>query len=290
MSGSVRLFVVVEGKVLDPAFYDQVLACDPVTAANGYEIRLVQQITRGNVGSGGKQAALALFDEYRASNCLRQSNNLGDRLIVFLIDRDYDDLVGSRRRSPHVIYTEHTDVEAEVFAHGDFQEGLRGALSLTRRESEDLAKHIGDPLSHIAACWHDWIVLCCLATAMRSACAVHPSKLSYVNPGLLGPSDVQKVGRNLTLIRNTARTPNPRGREIQISRRVQAMTRRGDDKLLVKGKWVAPYLGVIVHRYFAGSLTVDSASFHNSITRVMVSHLDSSSGWARHWHDKLSLL
>jgi len=85
MSGSVRLFVVVEGKVLDPAFYDQVLACDPVTAANGYEIRLVQQITRGNVGSGGKQAALALFDEYRASNCLRQSNNLGDRLIVFLI-------------------------------------------------------------------------------------------------------------------------------------------------------------------------------------------------------------
>ena len=78
MSGVVRLFIVVEGKVLDPAFYDQVLASDPVIAANGYEIRLVQQITRGGVGSGGKQAALALFDEYRTSKCLRQNNNLGD--------------------------------------------------------------------------------------------------------------------------------------------------------------------------------------------------------------------
>lgn len=68
------------------------------------------------------------------------------------------------------------------------------------------------------------------------------------------------------------------------------MQRRGETPLLVKGKWVGPYVYSAARSYFGEGTPVDLVALQSVLPRALATSVDATQPWASHWHDALDAL
>jgi hypothetical protein len=290
--GRDSLYLIVEGRTHDPVFYDRLCESSNVLRRAGYQVWLSEQISNG---AGGKAAMLGLFDEYREKATLSFPGRTARarRSIAFCLDRDADHLVGGTRRSPHVLYTQLADVEAEIFTHGSDMNALSIAASLDGQSARGLVEQLGDWRADLADLMRSWIELCCLALTLSSRCpGVGFRQHSLVNgPNSyepVRPVDVQSVyGR---LAAESPLTPTEQARrERRLRRRIELIYRRGEGWSLVKGKWIPRYLTIRVRTYF-GSAPAELQDLTRHLTKAYLGTIDFSGAWAVRYHAQLESL
>jgi len=278
MSGAFSLFVIVEGKDHDRYLAQRL--CDGSDALNkrGCEIRTVGQIL-GDTELGGKSVVLSVFERAKATRKLSQSNSHGRRAVAFFLDRDAEHVVGGRKRSAHVIYSDHADAEAQAFHESDEVGALANGASLDRQTSMDLLRAIGDWKVDLADAWRPWIELCYIAEATRARCWVgFGHETSRIHDGSMcrtlnasALASAEKAVSDSTLLSrddfNTVRAV--------VLAKIDRAYKRGTQSSLLKGKWLPRQLSEVMKKQAADSkVTWNSRGFRESITRCYLAHLD----------------
>lgn len=280
--------VIVEGRVLDSSFYDRIFAKNQDAVRMQYFIYKAEDIGQPNgTAGGGKPAVLALHDYYRRKRLLVQRTNSGDSVILCMVDKDYDHLGRKLRRSDHIVYTQHADVESEIFHYCSLDSALSTALSLQYSESKLIANNLGDFINNLANLWKEWITLCAVALAVEARSSVRPSKRSGVNSPEFGPVDPGLVAAARSKITATGRVPDI----LKVSRSMEAKIARvyskGEEHHLVKGKWIPYYLEHEIKKITAGQ-TIDITDFLSGISKYCLDSIEFDGAWSDYYHDKIS--
>ena len=296
MSKEAALFVVVEGRTFDTPFYERIVRSSDILCSSGYQFWLVEQITRstpagGNRVAGGKEAMLALYDLYRKSKQLQITNSAGKRSIVFCVDRDVDDISGSLRRSPHIIYTPLADAEACAYIYGDMTKAVSLAVSVDEKTAEQFVNAHRDWANRLANAWRDWIELCCLAAAHCAYCHVGTTKQSTVNKDVYGETLRREVVKAKRVI--LAKSQLAETRRAQVEEKIRTRLRRvysaGKQHRLVGKHWIADYLQHLLTEYFGGS-PVALKRFKANAPIAFLTFLDLNGRWAAAYRRKLEAL
>jgi hypothetical protein len=281
------IFAIVEGKVLDPTFYDLILDAHPGVKDAGYQIWLAEQIVPdkiwainpGEAGAGGKEGALRLFDFYKSRGQLTIASRAGAHKLIFMLDRDFDQIAGRLKRSAHVMYTKACDVEAEVSLLGNVEFALRASLSLTRREAAVLARSVDAYVLDLAILWKEWITIAATVSACDLRCGI--------NSGKYGPLNQSALSGVLSKLHSSASSHGQSmGRLKQLEGRVAAAYARGEGMELVKGKWLSDYLVQTIRDYF-GSVPIDYSTFTYSFLRLMMESIDTTHPRLDHYYTSL---
>ncbi|MFG2825513.1 hypothetical protein ACGFX4_39565 [Kitasatospora sp. NPDC048365] len=288
-----KLFVIVEGKDLDGRFYDQICSHSPSVSAAGYQVWLSEQIKDDvtGVGSAGKKAVLAHYEYFRSKRKLSVTTSSGKHSIAFMVDRDNEDYSGGRRRSPHVIYTQMFDAEAEAFFHGNDDVALANIFSLDMQSAKALAKDISGWVQDLADLWQDWIILCCLANKVGSRCDVGYGHESSINSPRYGPVDAALVADAEQRIGARSRCGS-QACQVELAALRAKMLRafaRADRQKLVKGKWLSNYLAHRAKEYF-GTSPVLVKGAEVMAARAYLAACDFSEPWTRPYASRLEAL
>ncbi len=182
---STNLFVFVEGKQSDPYFYGGICGSTPGLDSR-YEIRLAQQLPGG---AGGKQALLGFFAFLRKRKELVSSLGGQKTTSIFFVDKDVDDLQRKKKRSPHLVYTEHYDVLNYIFLHGDLQRGAASAASVDPARLNVQLRDGAEWCLRTAKLWRDWISICLRMLEDGISCAANYRVASRVQARPSGPTD-----------------------------------------------------------------------------------------------------
>lgn len=281
-----QLFVIVEGRMGDAAFYDRLMSANPNLPKDGYDIRLAEQIRLEGHARGGKPGILALYDYYRGKRKLRQVSKSGNRDMLFMLDKDMDDVARCKRRGGHIIYTVARDVEAEMHRHGDLVRALSTSLSLTDSEARKLHAILRTYMIDLAELWREWIILGTLSTAMKSRCSVQPGRHSAINVNVYGPLDfVELASARLSIIQG-ATTADPLI-ERSIRRAVRNIYKNGDITLLVKGKWLPSYLKWRLKQIGEDVLDINGINY---ISKNLLDTVDFTQSWVTPYHAAIDRL
>jgi len=278
------LFVLVEGVELDRFFYDGLCRSSGRVVDAGHKIYLVESIKDEGTGSGagGKGRLTRLFDYYRRRHALVQYSRAGKHSLLFCADRDAQDLSGGMRRSPHFLYTQNHDVEADIFAAADAKQALAALLSLDWASAMELRTALGDWQEDLAVLWKGWIELCIIAQALNAHCGVTYKKMtSEVNSPTYGPVSLTKIValRSQVIAVSGLSAAEFAKKEAGLMRRIASRYSRSQGKTLAKGKWFPSYLEYRVRN----ELGQKPASLHNfrpSVTRVFMNSVDFRGSWA----------
>jgi hypothetical protein len=119
-------------------------------------------------GAGGKSALIAFYRYARAKAKLFSVLGRKPTTLVFFLDKDVDDLRGTRCRSPHVVYTAYYDVQNHLFRHGDFIRAVSSAVFMDQGELERHPDFGSRWCQRVAHRWREWIVLCLLGAKKTS--------------------------------------------------------------------------------------------------------------------------
>lgn len=246
------LFVFCEG-IKDRFIHDGVCRA-ALGAAGRYEIRSGDELPGSG---GGKQRLLGFYNFLKRRRALN-ARFMGKRTAsLFSLDKDVDDIEGTKVRSPHVSYTRGYCVENELFRCGNLARALASATSLD--EASVLAaipEGSNDAWCRQAALhWEDWITLCVVerlsdrraATNFRVRSSIHPNDpYQPADPSRQAIANAQiksAVGSNAThkALLTKART---------IVR--DAFTSSGDFHAVFNGKWFIAFMESDARRIASG--------------------------------------
>lgn len=289
MMSSDGLWVFTEGRVTDAAFYDRLLTANAKAAAAGHRVRLIETMKLDARYGGGKHAVIKLFEHYKRSGRLTQTNSAGTCRMLFLLDADLDRLLGRTKRSAHVIYTTSRDAEAEIHLHGNLARALSTSMSLTLREADSLAARVGDHTGALADLWREWIELGAQASASKSHGPLRYGKPSVIHTSNYGPVDPLAQSAQLAQVVNTGAVADPAAKARYASRRVAGLYGRGEGSLLVKGKWLPDYLKYRIKFEIPPGAPVDLKGL-NTITKCLLDTLDFQQPWAQPYHVAIDLI
>ena len=281
---STDLFVFVEGKQSDPYFYASILKSIPDINCR-YEICIANQLPGG---AGGKQELLVFF------SFLRKRKSLVSLLVgkkttcIFFLDKDLDDLQHKKRRSQHVVYTEHYDVQNYIFLHGNL---LTGAASAASVDPARLQAELSDAPNwclRVAKFWREWICLCLCVLENNIACEANYRVTSRVQTTLCGPIDNELHANLINNVANRCGLPVVAFRQMLASttRKVDRYFAKGQHHRVFKGKWFAAILANDIDRIMAGQ-PYDSADLANRLTSSVATTLDFSEPWADYFGNSI---
>lgn len=253
------------------------------------KIRLAEQIEADGTVAGGKDHALRLHDLLEDANELVQSNRAGERRIVFILDRDIEDFLGTMRTSPHVIYTSHADVEAEILVNSDVPRAVCSTHGLAKDQIESILPDIQHPLDSLALIWRDWIQLRYVAALCGVDQGARFGNNSEINKPTYGPVDTRafseveahlkpRVGE--TVWSENYQTANEH---------VDAVVGAGRSATLVKGKWASSYVLHVVRVELAGEAVKKNVQADGLVSACLET-LDFTSPWTDHFEAKFRLL
>jgi hypothetical protein len=198
-------------------------------------------------GTGGKQALISTFKQYRRDGLLECKNFGKSMACIFFADKDSDDFTRKRLRSPHLIYSPTYDLEGHLFTCGDLRRALADACGITGDQAQQLVPDTKSWLLDAAINWRDWIALCLVSQAWRVNCGCTFDRTSQVNPDPLGAPDVAQVAAFKAILANTIGiSPQALEQEyIKACRSVDQSINTGYPMRYFKGKW----LSHLVQRY-----------------------------------------
>jgi len=300
MSKEAALFIVVEGRDLDTPFYEGIAKSSERVRERGYQIWLIEQITRQvpdgsgsvlDVTAGGKIAQIQLFEFYKDTDSLSATNSAGKRAILFCIDKDLDDVAKILRRSPHLAYTPMADVEASVYAFSNQAAGLARATSLSEEDAAAFLAQHPDWMGSLAKLWRRWIELCALAIAHSAYCHVGTTKPSKVNTETYGVLDSAEEAMALAVIRQKSQIPLQRhaSMERRVLNRVDRMFVADKGRRLVGKHWLIPYLIYLLKDYF-GSAPIGISNLKHKAPVAFLDALDFKGSWASPYRRKFEAL
>lgn len=231
-----RVWAYVEGSNHDIPFYESLLV-----KGAGLDVKTVQVLKASDLevehsSAGGKERVLQIMNAVRDSNGLRMSNNHTNVDVLFFVDRDDDNYLDKRVECPHVIYTEHTDVEAEIIAHSSLEVAVAEIYSLASVEAGSLTPR--DPMQDLAERWAEWI-------AFRLAFSEvgwggRFSQTSTINRPTYGALDKSSMDEICAQIADKGIDWEAALERAQ--KFVESSIRTGNGALLVKGKWMPEFV------------------------------------------------
>lgn len=279
------VFVFVEGKVTDPYFYGNICdsVCQPTNIS--YEICRSQELSNGN---GGKQILLSFFEYLRQKSALVHSFKGKSTGVIFFLDKDVDDFLRTQRRSEHVVYTLHYDVENHIFVEGELVEATAASASMNRQE---VLACIGD-YDHwrreVAERWKQWVTLCLFVAKKKINSECNYRVTSRINNPLHGPVDqtaylncLHKIEGKLGLTTKQFKRAFQR-----ISRLIDSIYAEEEYDRVFKGKWY-PILLAATIRDRAGSRPIDSVGLETRLRSNAASTLDFGEPWAEYFKEPL---
>lgn len=237
--GRARLWAVVEGKEFDTPFYEQL--AERAAGGSRIEILLAEHLSVDGASAGGKGHAKKIYELGKQRNALHQVNRASPIDVVFFLDSDDDRYLGAAIVDDHIIYTEHSDIEAELVSRANLHDAVKIAFALPRSVVEDIA--LAPPLDSIADSWREWVVLR-LASASCGWADARFAQKSPIHAGFSGPVDESKRSAICARVESAVADwpTHLRAAEIYVSSAEAA----GTQAHLVKGKWVAGYVSWIV--------------------------------------------
>lgn len=251
----VLVHILVEGREVDSYLYDR-LAERSTREAVSYRIVRADELTDGR--SGGKQLLLKLFQHLRHYKALMVT---GRYAVLFVLDKDVDDIERRRRRSLHVLYTPSYDAECLLFRHGNLVEAVGAALSMQRSQLQFL--RLSERWCDYAAeRWLEWVALCLCA---RRLGANYPNygSVSQVNDPSASQANLQKVREAIKNLANQSGKTSQQVEALYMRRvaKVRRLLRTGEIDRVFKGKWYADILtgdimamGLLPQRFQVGTL------------------------------------
>ncbi|GAA2227784.1 hypothetical protein GCM10010413_24450 [Promicromonospora sukumoe] len=286
--GGRRIWLIVEGIGHDVYFYERVLDASDRIVAAGHDVRDASSIKFEGSTAGGKQRLLAMHDFYKKRGELRQIVDGEEKLLFFALDRDLDGITGNMRRSPHLLYTDYRDVEAEIFARGDMEEALAATLGLTHNEAWEAAQHVGEPLTKLASVWLEWTIICCIVTSLRIGVGISSGKISTVNAGGYGAVVDAKVAHISQRMAGDPRFSDRKRRWIED--RVRSRERRGLLGREVKGKLVVGYVELLIKDHFQEKRKVALNAIRPSLVNSLLMSVRFERPWVEHWTVRIERL
>lgn len=232
---SAQVFAFVEGG-LDRPFAEKIIGgC----GLNNNQFR-VFSIKEVNGGTGGKQAILDRFKDFRRQGKLYE-NAWGKKYInIFFVDKDADDFLGVVLRSPHLIYTPTYDLEGFLYHFGDVLKALTEACFITTAQALDVLGDVRLWFKKITENWIDWITLCMISQKKKKNTGYTFERSSCINPNPLeGPC-------HDLLLQCKERSAIALGMDLSdfdayyqsVRRRVSASIDSGEYFKFFKGKWL----------------------------------------------------
>lgn len=260
-----RVWAVVEGASRDVPFYESLLVqgahCDSVSVIQASDLEVDGSC------SGGKSHSLKIFRALQGLNGLEQENNATIIDVIFFLDRDDDDYLGLLETDPHVAYTSHADVEAEIASHTCLQAAVAHAFSISRTDAERAIP--GSAISDLANIWSEWIALRLAAEECDwgGARFAQSSKINVPKFGEVDPELQVKVCTEIT-------KEDPDGWRDALERaraHVFGLMASGKGARLVKGKWLTEYIAHLVASDFSGERPVPKVSRDQFMSTCSVS-------------------
>lgn len=273
-------FCFVEGVENDSFFYNEISA--PLFKLNGLKHEFIKSNALTNGLGGGKSQLLHYF-EYLRNNKLLSADFKGKKTsFVFFLDKDIDDLDGSKLRSKHLTYTEHYDIQNYLFLHGDLIKTAAAAASLPLNI---LSASMGHPQDWLASCansWKEWIVFCALFKRHKINYCGYGAPSNVNNPSF-GPHCITKsnIFKNLAIVHSGLTTNDFNSLFNETSNLVNSFYLSGKTDKVFKGKWYLAWLsehlrnthGVSVsHKQLATGLSV-SLNFQQKWTTYLKKRL-----------------
>src|SRR5690349_11523865 len=283
----VSLFVFVEGWS-DRNVYDRICKdyCNRLDLS--FEVRTSAELP--DSGSG-KQALLAFFEflRNRRSLCADFQGKVTGAL--FFIDKDVDELLGTRRRSDHVVYTEYYDLENYAVAHGDLVVAGAGAAGLD--EGSVRAGLLPNDLWRQTAIstWVEWIALCLMARLGRASCPVTYRRISQINARPYSPTDLGLLATYAAALQAALGATNVQfdfefGRTLLY---VKRLLRAGEADRVFKGKWYKYFLADDLRR-IAGARPINSNGLEERVVDMLKMTLDVTQPWSNRYRESIQRL
>lgn len=238
---SASLVVLVEGG-LDLAFYSSLL--DVMTPAVEWDVRQARELP---VTTGGKPGLLQFYDRSRRRRQLLAKFKGKATAVIIMLDKDVDDVLRARRRSPHVVYTEYYEVENYLFAHGDVSRAVAIVARLAVRKLAGVFPQGWRAAA--AATWRDWMVVCLLAQVLRVSCEVNYSVASRFNEPCDAPCTDGVFEERLLALKAQAGLP---GQKFEIARAFAADV---VDKHLLRNRYDGVFRGKWYQSFVRQSMT-----------------------------------
>ncbi|MFF5069924.1 hypothetical protein ACFY2R_01625 [Micromonospora olivasterospora] len=283
MSSS-RVWIFVEGKT-DLYSYSK-LADAVVVELGAHEDFLVASAEELAPDGGGKTVLMRFFDFLKKESGL-VSDFAGRRTrAVFFLDKDVDDLVGRRRVSPHLIYTEHYSMENYLFRHGSIADASSAALCVPVQR---IRKAIPDARAwriSSADLWMDWIVICLYAAKYGKGEANFGSH-SKVNVNAFGPvapSRLKLIEQQCAVAHRVSGV-DPTQAFDECRQRVVRYYSAGRHDRVFNGKWYAYFLEAHLGSQLKG-VKVQGLARH--ISSRLVQTLDFNGTWSKDLRRRLS--
>ena len=189
---------------------------------------------------------LSFFDYLRRIGALVDTFKGSTTVSIFFLDKDIDDLLRTTRRSEHVVYTQHYDIEAYYFIHGDLCTAAAASASL---DIGSARAKIGDYSlwrRQAASCWKEWVKLCTWSRVCPNGTMTYYGRpASQIQAGgAYGPVDAVLGANHLDLLKYASGLPDAEfeARFTRLSRRIDQLFSRGEHDQVFNGRWYIPFL------------------------------------------------
>ena len=279
------IFAFVEGKETDRAIYGNIFEANQELQGGRYEFLLAQDVFLNDVSHGGKTQLHRLFDHFESRGELRQKNNDGFRNMVFFIDRDYDDICGSCRRSPHVLYTQNADAESEILLNGDLAGAVRNTFSLDLASLNQLVPDVPGEVKILANNWRDWITAAIISMHFGVHANMNHMDVSKFNKGNYGELDQQIVDSTMNILVSKIPHPNPDALISPLKQKIDTIYRSGSQNSLLKGEWICRYLqNLITNRAKAQNISINTSAGAYSMVLSFLGSLNYNGNWCFRYH------
>ena len=158
---------------------------------------------------------------------------------MFFLDKDIDDMQHRKKRSQHVVYTEHYDVQNYIFMHGDLRTGAASAASV---DPKILSVALDDAPAwciHAAGLWREWVALCLCVQEDKINCEANYRVVSRLQKRASEPTDPVRYATLAHDIVRRAVVPlaHFRRRLAATTTKVDRYFSKGLHHRIFKGKW-----------------------------------------------------
>lgn len=209
--------------------------------------------------------------------------------VIFFLDKDIDDILRTKLRSPHVVYTRYYDVENHLFTAADLAEAAAAAASFDRARIAGAIGNYQQWLARAAAVWKDWIKLCVFARKRNLGGEYNYSVASRINNPLTGPTDPVALQLRLTQLQAaTGLPPNKFKRSFgSVSKIVDDAFTSGSHDTVFKGKWYATFLTDEIKTVAAGR-AYDENNLAKRLVTALALTVNFDDPWANHFKQALA--
>lgn len=279
------VFAFVEGKDLDPYFYGKI--CHEVCFDHGenHKIKTAEELP----WHGGGKASLILFYKYLQSKKKLVTHFKGKRTIIFFfLDKDIDDILKTRCRSLHVVYTKYYDIYNHIFLFGNILDAIAATASIDVYEISQLSIFKNDWCMNAAQRWKKWVELCLFAK-LNNVNVSNYHHASKINKPLNGNVDDEEYKKCKELMRTSLGwTQEKLEKEIIIIQsRVNKYFTSGKQDIVFKGKWYPQILELDLKNAF-DEQSCNLKGFNKRIASVLITSIDFSDSWSKNLRDTIA--